>query len=379
MISAHEKNTVPSEGSRYDWGLLGLALLLVAFGLIMVLSASGVMAERFNADKYFFLKKQLVFAVLGLIVMGVSAMLPRHFLDKLPYPLLLLTVVLLLLTLMMGPNINGARRWINLGIISLQPMELAKLSLVLYLAYFMATKQAIIKTFDRGVIPPFAVTGVLVLLLLLQPDFGGAAVLCMLLFFMCLVGGTRFLYLFFSALIAGGAAYLLVVRSPYRFKRLTAFLDPFKDAQDTGYQLVQSLYAMGSGKITGLGLGAGRQKLFYLPEAHNDFIMAVVGEELGFMGMSFFFLVMGLFFWRAFIIAFKQESLRDRLTVLGLTLVIGMGAILNLAVVMGVAPPKGVAMPFMSYGGSNLLCTMACVGFILNYSRVTVSSRRKNG
>ena len=262
MISAHEKNTASAEAPRCDWGLLGLALLLVAFGLIMVLSASGVMAERFNADKYFFLKKQLAFAVLGMVVMGVAAVLPRHFLDKLPYPLLLLTVVLLLLTLLIGPNINGARRWINLGIISLQPMELAKLSLVLYLSYFMATKQAIIKTFDRGVIPPFAVTGALVMLLLLQPDFGGAAVLCMLLFFMCLVGGTRFLYLFFSALIAGGAGYLLVVRSPYRFKRLTAFLDPFKDAQDTGYQLVQSLYAMGSGKITGLVLVAGRQKLF---------------------------------------------------------------------------------------------------------------------
>ena len=142
---------------------------------------------------------------------------------------------------------------------------------------------------------------------------------------------------------------------------------------------MQSLYAMGSGKITGLGLGAGRQKLFYLPEAHNDFIMAVVGEELGFIGMSFFFLVMGLFFWRAFVIAFKQESLRDRLTVFGLTLVIGMGAVLNLAVVMGVAPPKGVAMPVMSYGGSSLLCTMVCVGLILNYSRSVVSGRRKNG
>lgn len=366
---------VPNGQSRFDWQLLGLALLLVAFGLVMVLSASGVIAEHVNGDKYFFFKRQVIFALAGLLALGVGAVLPRHFLNRLPYPLLFLTIALLALTLVAGPSINGARRWLNLGVFSLQPMELAKIALVLYLAYFMATKQAIIKTFDRGVIPPFAVTAVLVGLLLLQPDFGGAAVLCLLLFFMCLVGGTRFVYLFFSALLAGGGAYLLVVSSPYRFRRLTAFLDPFKDAQDTGYQLVQSLYAMGSGKLAGLGLGAGRQKLFYLPEAHNDFIMAVVGEELGFIGMSLFFALMGLFFWRAFIIAFRQDELRDRLTVFGLTLVIGMGAILNLAVVMGVAPPKGVAMPFMSYGGSSLLCTMACVGFILNYSRFAVRPR----
>lgn len=373
------KGAAEREGAArggWDWAFLGLALLLVAFGLVMVFSASGVVAEKINGDKYFFFKKQCLFAALGLAVMGACAFAPRRLLCRLPYPLLFLTLLLLGLTLLIGPNINGARRWLNLGPFSLQPMELAKVTLVLYLAYFMASKQPLIKTFDRGVIPPFAVTGVLVGLLLLQPDFGGAAVLCMLLFFMCLVGGTRFLYLFISAVIAGGAGYLLVVRSPYRFRRLTAFLDPFKDAQDTGYQLVQSLYALGSGQVGGLGLGAGRQKLFYLPEAHNDFIMAVVGEELGFIGMSLFFALMGLFFWRAFVIAFRQEELYDRLTVFGLTLVIGLGALLNLAVVMGVAPPKGVAMPFMSYGGSSLLCTLACVGLILNYSRPAAAGYR---
>jgi cell division protein FtsW len=248
-------------------------------------------------------------------------------------------------------------------------MEFAKIALVFYLAYFMSTKQAIIKTFSRGIIPPFAVTAVLCLLLLQQPDFGGAAVLAMLLFFMCLAGGTRLIYLTISAILALGAGGLLVMRESYRLRRMLAFLDPFKVAQDEGYQLVQSLYALGSGQIWGAGLGASKQKLFYLPEAHNDFIIAVFGEELGFVGMSLLFSLMALFFWRAMRVAFLQQDLRDRLTAFGLSLIIGLSMVLNMAVVMGVAPPKGVPMPFLSYGGSSLLATLICVGLLVNYSR----------
>lgn len=311
-----------------------------------------------------------MFAGIGLVVMSISAMLPKRFIYKLHYPLLGMSICALIITLSpLGVKVNGASRWISIGPFSVQPMEFAKISLVLYLSYFFSTKQELVKTFSKGVIPPFLITAFLCALLLIQPDFGGAAVLAALLFFMCWYGGTRPLYLAGSGVLALCAGYMLIVQSPYRFRRLLAFLDPFKDADSISYQLVQSLYAFGSGGFSGQGLGAGKQKLFYLPEAHNDFIMAVVGEELGFVGMSLFFLLMGIVLFRAFSISYKQTELRDKFITFGLALIISLGAVLNLAVVMGAAPPKGIAMPFMSYGGSNLIAMMLCTGLLLNFSR----------
>ena len=230
-------------------------------------------------------------------------------------------------------------------------------------------RQELVKTFSRGVIPPFAVTGLLCLLLLAQPDFGGAVVLAMILFFMCIAGGTRFIYLFVAIAIALAGAVALIVYEPYRARRLVAFLDPFEDAQNAGYQLVQSLYALGAGGFFGVGMGGSAQKMFYLPEAHNDFIMAVVGEELGFFGLSLIMALFVMLFVRCYRIIMGQTDLRDRLSAFGITLVLALGATLNLAVVMGMAPPKGVAMPFLSYGGSSLLASMICVGLLLNFSR----------
>lgn len=353
-----------------DWWLLGIVMLLLGIGLMMVLSSSGIVAERFNGDKYLYFKKQALFVVAGGIIMWVAALLPRQVLYRLQYPALFGAIILLILTLTpLSTKINGARRWIPIGPVSLQPMEFTKIALAMYLAYFMSTKQEVIKTFSRGVIPPYAVTGFLCVLLLLQPDFGGAAVLAMILLFMCLVGGTRFIYLFFSLGAAVAGAWALIVHSPYRVRRLLAFIDPFKDAQDTGYQLVQSLYAFGSGGFFGVGIGASRQKLFYLPEAHNDFIMAVLGEELGLIGVTVVMTLLGLLFWRCFRIILGQHDLRDRFTAFGVTMVLLLGAVLNLAVVMGVAPPKGVPMPFLSYGGSSMVSSLICVGLILNFSR----------
>ncbi len=353
-----------------DWWLLAIAAVLVGIGLMMVFSASGIFAERVQADTYYFFKRQLLFAAVGGVAMAITAAMPRGVLNSLQYPALLLAFVLLAATLTpLGVSANGARRWIGLGPLRLQPMEFAKIALVLYLAYFMSTKQAIIKTFSKGVIPPFLMTGALCLLLLKQPDFGGAALMVLILFFMCLVGGTRPIYLIVSGLLAAGGGYLLITREAYRLRRLLAFLDPFASASAEGYHLVQSFYAIGSGGITGLGLGASRQKLFYLPEAHNDFIMAVMGEETGFIGFSLIFLLMGALFWRGMLIALRQEDLRDRFTAFGVVLVLALSVVLNMAVVMGVVPPKGVPMPFISYGGSSLLASLVCVGLLLNLSR----------
>lgn len=362
----------PAPMGAMDWWLAAVVLTLLCIGLLMVLSTSGVIGERLAGDKYLFFKRQLIFTGVGGIALLIAAWLPRRFIDGLAYPALFLAFLLLLACITpFGLRVNGASRWIPIGSFSLQPMEFARIALVLYLAYFMSTKQALVRTFIKGVIPPFAVTGVICCLLLLQPDFGGAMVMVTLLFFMCLVGGTRFLYLFLTLGLALGSAVMLVMASPYRMRRLLAFLDPFKDALDTGYQLVQSLYALGSGGLFGLGMGNSMQKMLYLPEAHNDFIMAVVGEELGFIGITLIMLLFAMLFARCYRIIMGQSVLRDRLTAFGITLVIALGAVLNLAVVLGMAPPKGVAMPFLSYGGSSLIASMTCVGLLLNYSRTS--------
>ncbi len=376
IASLREKNDNPikvavnTKPGSFDWWLFTIMITILAIGLVMVLSASGIVAEKMNGDKYYFFKRQLIFAAAGGAALWAAALLPREWLYKMQYPALFLALALLLITLSpLTPRINGAKRWIPIGPISIQPMEFVKIALALYLAYFMSSKQTLIKTFSRGVIPPFAVTGLFCFLLLLQPDFGSAVVLAGILFFMCVAGGTRFIYLFFSLAMAVAGAVALAIYSPYRLRRLTAFLDPFQDAQNTGYQLVQSLYALGSGGFFGVGVGASKQKMFYLPEAHNDFIMAVIGEELGFFGITIVMVLFVLLFWRCHKIIMGQNDLRDRLTAFGVTLILAMGTCMNLAVVMGVAPPKGVPMPLLSYGGSNLLATMICVGLLMNYSR----------
>ncbi len=353
-----------------DWWLFVLMIILLGVGLVMVLSASGIVAETSFGDKYHFFKKQLLFALVGGVCLLGAALIPRELLYRSQYFILFGSLLLLLLTLSpLSPAVNGAHRWVRLGPVNIQPMEFAKIALALYLSYFLSVKHDLVKTFTRGVVPPFAVTGLFCFLLLLQPDFGSAMVLASLLFFMCLAGGTRFLYLLVSSLMVVSGGVMLAIFEPYRMRRLTAFLNPFADAQNTGYQLVQSLLAIGSGSFFGVGIGASRQKMFYLPEAHNDFIMAVLAEELGFVGVS---CVLGLFlcfFWRCYRIIQGQEDLRDRYTALALTIIMCLGVVLNLAVVMGMAPPKGVPLPFLSYGGSNLVATMICVGLLLNYSR----------
>jgi cell division protein FtsW len=353
-----------------DWTLLVLVLLLLCLGLTMVFSASSVASIRLHGDASYFFRRQLVFACLGLLCMFAVYRTPRAALEKMQYPLLFTCLLLLILVFSpFGIAVNGARRWIDLKFIRLQPMEFAKIALVFYLAFFLSTKQHIIKTFSRGILPPFMITGIFCLLLLRQPDFGGATVLAMLLFFMCLVGGTRLLYLLVSGLFAGGAAALLIITEPYRFQRFIGFADPFADASGSGYQLVQSFYAMASGGVFGTGLGAGTQKFFYLPEAHTDFILAVLSEELGLMGLTAVFVLMTLVIWRCMRIAIFQPDLRGRLTSFGLTLILAIPMVLNAAVVSGSVPSKGVAMPFFSYGGTSLISSFICVGLLLNYSR----------
>ncbi len=358
-----------------DWWILAIVLILTIFGLIMIYSASSVVADRTFDNKYFFFQRQFIFAIISLIAMWITIYLPRKLINSLHYIAIFIVFIMLFLCLTpLGNEVNGAKRWISLGSFSIQPLEFTKIALVLYLGYYMSEKRELQASYMIGFFPPFLVTMLFSALIMLQPDFGGTLILTILLFFMCLVGGSKFIYIFFTFLITGCIGLLFIITSPYRMERIFAFLDPFKDALDTGYQLVQSLYALGLGGFFGVGIGGSKQKILYLPESHNDFIMAIVGEEMGFFTISIIMLLFTLLFIRCFRVVLAQRSIRDRLTSFGISLVIAIGALFNLAVVFGSVPPTGVAMPFISYGGSSLLCSMICVGLILNYSRTMKDS-----
>ena len=353
-----------------DWWLVGSALSLMGLGLVMVFSASGVMAERLFADSDHFFLRQSGFAVLGLAVMWITAQIPMGLMYRFVYLWLLAAFVLLGLTLTpLGVQAGGASRWLDLGSFSLQPLEPAKVALVLYLGYFLSHKQDKMKTFSVGFVPPVIITAGLAGLLLMQPDFGGAVFMAMLFMIMSMVGGTRLVYLVSSGFFCLGIGAYMIANSPYRLKRWLVFLDPFQNASDAGYQVVQSLYGLGLGGLVGQGLGAGKQKLFFLPEGHTDFIVAVLGEELGFAGLSLLFVCLGVYMFRALTISLRQEDLQDRFTALGLCLVVVLGGLLNVAVVLGAVPPKGLPMPFISYGGSNLIVACVCTGLLVNIER----------
>jgi cell division protein FtsW len=346
----------------------------MGMGLIMVLSSSAIRAERVFGQEYYFFGRQLVYALLGTGVLYLAWRVPVALVFRLVYVWLLLSLVLLLLTLTpVGTGTGGASRWLDLGVVTLQPVEPVKVALVLYLAYFFSRKQDKIKTFSVGFLPPILVTLVFAGILLMQPDFGGAVFITALFFLMSLAGGTRLVYLFASGLLCVGAGVIMLLNSPYRLERWTAFLKPFENAQNIGYQLVQSLYGLGNGGLFGVGLGEGKQKLFFLPEAHTDFILSVMGEELGFVGLSVVFLFFGVFLFRCLNITLKQQDLQARFTVFGLSLIVLLEAFLNIAVVVGACPPTGVPMPFISYGGSNLLVMCLCSGLILN-----IGTRRRD-
>ena len=352
-----------------DWWLLALLLLLLCVGLVAVLSASGPISQRTYNESYHFFHRQLQTMLLGGVFVALLCWIPRSFINKLHYWGIGVVMVLLVLCLLIGPTINGAQRWLDFHFMMVQPMEFARIALVMYLAYFMSSKQSMIREFSRGLLPPTLITLLMCLLLVLQPDLGGTIIMLAILFFMCLGGGTRGGYLVMVLILAAVLVVALIIVEPYRWARWTAFLEPFANARGSGYQIVQSLLALGSGGIFGVGLGGSIQKTVYLPEAHNDFIMSVVGEETGFVGITVVMVLFALFFYRCYRVVLGQRNLRDRLSAYGLTLIIALSFLLNMAVILGNVPPKGIAMPFISYGGSSLLANMICAGLLLNYSR----------
>ncbi len=354
-----------------DYWLFVIVLALLGLGVVMVYSASAIVAtDRFH-DSHFFLKKQFFWAVLGLGVMwGVMAVDYRRW-RPVVGPLLAVAFVLLVLVLIppFGQSINGTRRWLRWGPVSVQPTELAKLALVLYLADFLARRREAITSFWRGVLPPLMVTGSVAALVLVQPDLGSALAMVGVVLCMIFVAGARLAHLGLIGAAAVPVVVVAVMTASYRLRRVLTFMDPWADPRGAGFQIIQSYLALGGGGLLGRGLGESKQKLFYLPEPHTDFIFAIIGEELGFVGAVATVMLFGLLLWRGMRVGLRVVDPFGALVAFGITAMLATQAVVNLGVVVGLFPTKGLPLPFVSSGGSSLLVVMAAVGLLLNVSQ----------
>jgi cell division protein FtsW len=358
---------------RIDVPILCALLFLVGVGLVMVYSSSSVLAAKDLGDEAYYLKRQLAFAAAGLVAFGVGAAIDPLRFEKHAYGILVGAIVLLVLVLVpgIGHVAGGARRWFTLGPISLQAGEPIKLALVVYLAMSLAKKGERMRSFSVGVLPHFLIPGVAMVLLLGEPDFGTAVMLATITFLMLFVGGARVGYLAGAFLVALPVALHVVASSPYRMRRVDAFLDPWSHRSDIGYQITESLMTLGSGGFLGLGVGDGRQKLFFLPAAHTDFIFAVSGEELGFIGVTGIIAAFGVIAVRGVSAALTHEKPFLGYFALGLTALLVIQALFNIAVVLGLVPTKGITLPFVSYGGSSLVMSLFMAGIL---ARVTADA-----
>ena len=377
VLSAPKSTSTGQAVSRVgDPWLLLAALALAGVGLVMVYSAGSALAVQRHSDGAYFFKAQLLHVTAGIVVMGILALVDYRRLARFTYPVLLGVLAALLFVLIpgVGHEAGGAVRWLRLGPFSLQPAEMAKLALVLYLAYSLSRHQEQIKSFSRGLLPHLGVTFLLILPVAAEPDLGMSVILFCLACLMLFVAGARLSYLLGLLAMASPLVWVMVVHYPWRLKRILAFLDPWQDAGGAGFQIIHSFYALGSGGLWGAGLSAGKQKLFYLPEPHTDFIFSVLGEELGLWGVMLVLSLFLLLVIRGVKIALEARELFGTYLAMGSTLIIGLQAFINAGVVMGLLPTKGLTMPFISYGGSSLLVNFACVGILLS---VAAGSGRK--
>jgi len=343
-----------------------VAIALVTVGILMVYSNSAILAERDYGDAKFFLRKHLLFATLGVALMFVFSRMRYYALRKLAYPALAVSAIALGLVLVPGIGIKsgGARRWLDLALFSFQPAEFAKIAIVLYMAHSLTKKEEKIKTFRVGFFPHIIVTSMLVLLVLAQPDFGSAVAMATLVFLILFIAGARITYIITCILGLLPLLWYLIMSAEYRRQRIAAFLDPWEHASSSGFQVIQSFYAFGVGGLAGRGLGDGRQKLFYLPEAHTDFIFSAIGEELGFVGVMGIVILFFILISLGFSVAFRTAEPFGAFLAAGITAFLGLQVTINMAVVLGLLPTKGLTLPFISYGGTSLVASLIGVGIL---------------
>lgn len=351
--------------------LVVVTAILICLGIIMIYSSSSINAWKNLGDSAYFLKRHLFYIVIGIIFTLLAMAIDYHVLEK--YHKLITIVSLLLLVFVLVPGIGreigGARRWFRFLGISFQPSELAHLVLIIYTASFLSREDKDIKNFFSGFMPVMIVLGIFTLLVLLQPDLGTAVSFVMVVFVMIFIGGVKLSYLLSMILLSLPALYVLVFSVPYRRARIMSFLNPWADPQGSGFQLIQSQLALGSGGIFGTGLGQGMQKLFYLPAAHTDFIFSIIGEELGLLGTFLVIALFFAFFVLAYRIAINASDNFGRYLSIGIIAMVSLDALVNIGVSIGSMPTKGLPLPFISYGGTSLVFNMISVGLLLNISK----------
>jgi cell division protein FtsW len=371
QIRLFEVLRLPLKKSTPDFILIIVTLTLLAVGLIMVYSASAVWADYKFDDSFFFAKRQLLFAAVGVFAMFFIMNVEYWTWKNWSKILIIICFVLLVLVLIPGIGVlrNGSRSWIGVGAFSIQPSEFMKLAMIAFLAKYLSENQKYITSFRKGVLPSLLLVFTAFGMIMLQPDLGTGTVMVGTCVVMIFISGARVMHFVWMGLagLAGFAA--LVVSAPYRIKRITSFLDPWQDPLDSGFQIIQSLYAIGPGGLFGLGLGESRQKFFYLPEPQNDFIFAILAEELGFIGGTFVLLLFSLVLWRGIRIALGAPDLFGSFLAVGIVSMIAIQVMINVGVVTGLMPVTGITLPFLSYGGSSLTLMLMAVGVLLNISR----------
>ena len=345
--------------------------ILVLIGIVLVFSSSAAYTEQ--NDSFYFLKRQVLWCLLGTGLLLITKNLDYHNLHQHTYPIMIFTFLLLIVVMFpeFSKKVGGARRWLAFGGFSFQPSELAKFTLVLFIAKSLVKRADKLRNFAYGYLPNLIVLGFFFIPILFQPDFGTVMVILTVTFTMLFIAGLRKKFLFLSILVIIPFIALAISFAEYRTRRIIAFLNPWEDPSGAGFQAVQSFYAFGRGGFWGAGLGESSQKLYRLPEAHTDFIFSVIGEELGFVGTTAIVLLFLIFIWRGFLTAYQAKDPFGTHLATGLTLLIGLQAFINLGVASGLLPTKGLTLPFISMGGSSMLVTMLSVGVILNISEQT--------
>lgn len=362
---------MPTKKTTPDITLLILTFTLLAIGLIMVYSASAVWAEYKFDDSFFFAKRQMLFAGVGIIAMFFIMNIDYWTWRTWAKVLIIICFVLLILVLIpgVGNMRNGSRSWIGIGAFSVQPSEFMKLAMIAFLAKFLSERQKFITSFKKGLAPSLGIVFLAFGMIMLQPDLGTGTVMVGTCIVMIFIAGARIRHFVVLGLIGVAGFAALVVSAPYRMKRITSFLDPWQDPLGSGFQIIQSLFAIGPGGLFGLGLGESRQKFFYLPEPQTDFIFAILAEELGFIGGSVILLLFSLLLWRGIRIALGAPDLYGSFLAVGIIAMVAIQVMINIGVVTGLMPVTGITLPFLSYGGSSLTLMLMAIGVLLNISR----------
>ena len=364
-----KKGLYTPEYHRGDVFLLSVVLFLVFIGVVMVFSASAIVSHEKFDTSYLFLIKQIIWTVMGVFLMLVLARIDYNKLQKFSRPLMVFSFSLLVLVLLIESG--EIKRWLKFGMVNFQPSEMAKICLILYIADVLDRKGSKLQDFKKGLLPILAVAGIFLILIYAEPDLGTAVILGLVVLAMLFMGGVRLFHLLSLVLASIPLLYFAVFHVAYRRERILTFINPWADAQRIGYQIVQALLALGSGGFFGKGLGASRAKLFFLPEPYTDFIFSIIGEELGFLGASLIIFLFVIIVWRGLRIATRAPNQFGNLLAAGITFLITFQAVLNISIVTACLPTKGITLPFLSYGGSSLVFSLAGVGILLNISRQT--------